>query len=199
MTVAARRRSGPIRALFVLEFVLIAVGVPLAGVAYVNGRHALANVGFLVLGAGAMIGGLETMITRRIHMTPEHGHGHLYQGLAAGGVGLSFVALGFGLALFGYTGAAGAERAFFALLLRRPGLVLLPVGLFLFGGGLAVVIGATQGRRSGLLRVIAILDRAPGVVLLLMGTAALAVGALELLSPALFDGIVRDVTGVTSP
>jgi hypothetical protein len=55
-----------IRLLAVLEIVLIALGLALTGSGYWRQVYWLANAGILALGAGTAIGGLETMLTRRI-------------------------------------------------------------------------------------------------------------------------------------
>lgn len=185
------------RILLVLEIALIGIGVPLAGLAYWQARYALANLGFLILGAGALLGGVETMITRRIRMRGRPGYTAFYRGVAAFGIGLTFVAIGGALALFGWLGSAGREERFLDLVFQRPSAALLPAGALLFGTGLMTVGGENRGKVTGIERVIAIGDKAPGILLLLMSVVVLGVGLVELLMPATFDDVVRQVTGLS--
>ena len=115
-TAAGERRL--IRLLTLLQIALIALGLGLAAVGYWRLHYTLANIGGLVLSAGALIGGVETMLTRRLHFTGEHGISSFYRRLGAVGIGLSFAATGLGLLLFGGLGAAGQEKRLIEMLLR---------------------------------------------------------------------------------
>jgi hypothetical protein len=188
-----------VRWLIAAEIILIALGVGLTGLGYWQARYPVANAGALTLGLGAVIGGLETIISRRIHFTDQSGWSTAYGGLAAAGWGLTFVAMGAIFLLFGATRSAGREEIYLNLIVHRPSVALLPLGFFLFGTGMAGIIGPMEGRLTGLERLISILNRAPAVILLAMSLAALGVGGLEFALPAAFDRLFEALTGVKPP
>jgi hypothetical protein len=152
---------------------------------------ALMNAGVALVGAVAGLIGLEAIVMRRIAFGTRSST-RTYTGLAAIAQGLMFELLAaffIGMALLSQFGGG---RDFYLGLVRRPGWVLIVIGGALLLGALTAGLGPEEGKRGG--RFAKTLDLLfarllPGVILLLLGAAALGLGALEIVAPAVFDAL----------
>jgi len=154
-------------------------------------------LGLLGLGGSAMwIGGLAVKERRLLFMrggTVRREHRYvIYEGLAAIPYGLTYLEGGASLAVAAmFFFAGGSLERLRSMMLARPSLALLPAGFMLASYGLGFVIGFVRRAGSAWQRVLGMLLDAParlgGLILIAWGLAALAVGATEALSPAIFN------------
>lgn len=170
------------------------------------GRPRLAALGVIGLGLGALWIGLLAMRERRLmflrggSMTLRAYRYFIYEGRAAVAYGLAWVTGGVSLiapaALF--LGGTSLERMR-EVVLARPGLALIPVGgLFLFVGA-GFLIGFVHRGGSLGQRAFAVLIDAParlgGLILVAWAGVLLTIGAVEALSPELFNRWFESVFG----
>jgi hypothetical protein len=177
-----------------LYYALIFLGV--AGVAASHFGGAVVPKNFFhfgvgLFGIGLALGGLESVLQRRVGFRmAEDGYSD-YDGLPALIVGLMTLAIGAAIVVAAYLLAEGRWPATVEALLRRPGPVLAAAG-FLFAGTGALFL-VNPGGRSGLVWTVFV--RLPkvliGLVLLVAGFGGIALGAWEFVQPQAFDRFAR--------
>ncbi len=161
----------------------------------------VADAGVLLLAAAGVAGGGATAALRRVVVVSPATYRLVlltFTGPAAVFAGAAFVVLGLaagaaGLLHLSGTSAAGLK----SLLASRPGLALAPAGLALLSHGLAFLVGFPEGRDAARgaawNALLSIPARLGGAVLVLLGAAALGIGAWELAAPDAFDGLVASL------
>ena len=181
------------RPLALLEYAAVIVGI----IAVIAGRFfALAkgvHLGIFLIGAGIALGGLESVVTRRLGFRPADDSGEVYAGAPAVIVGLMALTVGSGIVAAAYVLDAGQWDVTVRELTRRPAPVLIAAGLLVTGIGVLMMLNP-RGRR-GLLWTL--LVRAPrtllGVVLVAAGLTGIGLGAWEWREPSAFDRFVRNL------
>jgi hypothetical protein len=162
----------------------------------------LADAGLLLLAAAGITAGGVTLAlrrlvflarTRRFVLRVWTGPGAVFAGVGLIVVGLMAGAVG--VLHWAGTSAAGLK----ALVVSRPGLLLAPAGAAFSCQGLALLIGFPEARdpRGGGLwnALLSVPGRLGGLILLVLGAGALALGSWEILSPAAFDRAVASLAG----
>jgi hypothetical protein len=79
---------------------------------------------------------------------------------------------------------------FFRLLIRRPGALLLACGVFILTAAVIVSVGYVEQKETTRFAYILDLLTSPllgGVILIVIGVAAIGLGLLEVFAPDLFD------------
>ena len=154
----------------------------------------LLQVGLGLIGFGLIASGGEAMVTRRF-VLQRWGFGNpAYRGLGAVFNGIVFVWIGLALIAVALVLFTGEEQALVRATIRRPGFALLNLSFLALaasGTELANAIDARRGSAAGwFLRALSALPQSiPGLVLLLLALALLALGLLEIVSPATFDAL----------
>jgi hypothetical protein len=149
------------------------------------------HFGVGLIGVGIGLGGLESVLQRRVAFRVSEDGYQDYDGLPALIVGLMALLVGAAIVAAAYLLAEGRWQATIEALLRRPGALLIAAG-FLVGGAGALFL-VNPGGRQGLAWTL--LVRAPrvllGLVLLVAGFGGMALGAWEFVQPAAFDRFLR--------
>jgi hypothetical protein len=155
------------------------------------------DAGIMILAAAGVSAGAATAALRRVVVPAPTRRLVLltFTGPAAVCSGVALAILGLTAGAVGILHATGTSAAGLkALVIARPGLVLAPAGATLLSHGLSYVVGFPEGRDPKGGRFWNALLSAParlgGLILVVLGVAALALGAWELASPAAFDRLV---------
>jgi len=144
------------------------------------------HFGIGVIGAGIALGGLESILTRRVGFRLHEDSGEDYSGFPAVIVGLMALLVGAVVIGSAYLHAEGHWHKVVNDLARHPGPALVASGLFFAGAGTLVMFGG--GDSPLLVRVLKFLL---GAALLLAGLGVVALGAWEFVQPQAFDRFVR--------
>jgi hypothetical protein len=160
----------------------------------------LADAGLIFLGAAGIAAGGVTATLRRVVVAWPAPRLVIrtFTGPGAAFSGSAVVILGLAAVLAGLAHLVGTSPAAMkALVVSRPGVALAPAGAALLSNGLAFLIGFPEGRDPNLgptwNALLSIPARLGGLILLLLGGAALALGAWELLAPEAFDRLVASL------
>src|SRR6185295_12354085 len=111
------------------------------------------NLGVFVVGAGLAIGGIDSLVTRRMIFRPSDEAYENYAGTPAVIVGLMVLAVGAGMIGAAYLLDNDQWRSTLSYLMRRPAPVLALAGLFLIGIGVLMLLNP-QGRSSWVWRIL---------------------------------------------
>lgn len=178
-------------ALLVLSFALMYAGVQL-------GLPALINLGGFSIGAFALVGGVQAIITKRLGFETRQrnfGPRELYTGLAAQLWGVLFIA--FAILVFILVGIAwiypGGAEAFWANFLGQTwgwGIILLGIGLTLVVNGIIRLMAGSAGYYKG---VADLVERISGVIPLLIGLGLAALGFLLIIAPGPLTSLAKQV------
>ena len=179
------------RLLTFLEYCAIVVGIIAMAAAKLFAIPKGFHLGLFLVGAGIALGGLESLATRRMSFRTASDAGANYAGAPAVIWGLMALLVGAAVIASAYLMDAGLWRSTVSYLTRRPGPVMAGLGLVVAGAG-ALLMFDRSGRR-GLWRTL--LVRVPktivGLVLVVVGLAAVGLGVWEWLNPKAFDRVAR--------
>ena len=146
-----------------------------------------------VIGAGIVLGGLESIFTGRGGFRWASDSGDAYAGAPSFVWGLMLLAVGGAVIAAAYLLADGSWSSVVGQLMRRPGPALIVAGLLLAGAGFLLLV--PRGRSGA---AWAVLVRIPktlaGIVLLNLGYVAVALGAWEWLDPRGFEQVTATFT-----
>jgi hypothetical protein len=193
------------RRIFALYLVapLAATGVALAGFHFA--RPAWLALGAAGLGAVALAVGLLAALERRLmffarSFMRRDARFVIYEGAAAVPFGLALASVGLcvlALVLAWMIGITPEQLR--EALLARPGLALVPIGLWFALTGLGLVTGFADRRGPVARRALHALNdlttRLAGVLVAAIGLALLAAGLVDAMSPALFDAAFHSLAG----
>jgi hypothetical protein len=156
------------------------------------GRPALIGPGLLLFAVGVFAAGADAILRRHsIDRSRSTTARQTFTGPAAMLDGLALVVFAFGLAVVGLSFSLAAQARLSALVLERPGLVLVPLGAMISALSTARVIGAREWGGSPWRVLAALPERFAAVILLLLGLVLIGTGVFELTSPAAFDDLLR--------
>jgi hypothetical protein len=180
-----------VRLIAFIEYAAVVIGV----IAMIAGRFFALRKGFefgvFMAGAGIALGGLEGLFTRRMGFRSSEDAYHDYAGVPAVIVGLMALFTGAAIVASAYLLADGHWHSTAGYLTRRPGPVLITAGLFVIGIGVLMVLNP-RGRRGWAWRLFIYLPRSLlGLILIVGGAAALALGAWEWLDPRAFNDFLN--------
>jgi hypothetical protein len=152
----------------------------------------LTTAGICCLGAVSVWIGIVVMLTRRIVLPSRYDRraNETYVGIAAIAQGIQLVLLGVFLAVVAVLAHFDLGAPLFRLLIRRPGALLLACGVFILAAAVIVSVGYAEQKETT--RFAYILDLLSsrllgGVILVVIGVAAIGLGLLEVFAPDLFD------------
>lgn len=178
--------------LAILAIVVALVGALLLFLGQRLALDILTYAGFGVIGVVAILFGLQAAITRQMLQTSRYSRHatETYVGIAAIAQGIILIMIGLlfiGLALVAYLNSG---RELFLHFVRHPGLILLIIGLFLMMTAISALVGTVEEKEGGRFEVFLNLLASrllPGLILLVLAAAAIALGLLEISSPQIFD------------
>jgi hypothetical protein len=146
-----------------------------------------------VIGAGIVLGGLESVFTGRGGFRWASDSGDIYAGAPALVWGLMLLTVGGAVIAAAYLLADGSWGSVVNQLMRRPGPALIVAGLLLAGAGFLLLVPPARSSVAWMLFV-----RTPkmlvGIVLLNLGYVAVVLGAWEWLDPRGFEQVAATFT-----
>ena len=145
--------------------------------------------GMVLFGSAVFLIGMEAAITRRIVLGRRR-YNETYVGLAAYAQGVQFMMIGTFLILVSFLAYFDTGRDMFLQLVRRPWPVLLIFGIYCLMQAV-IAIGGYEEERQGTRWIVTVnlfISRLlPGMILIVIGLGAVALGLLDLTAPAVFD------------
>lgn len=149
------------------------------------------NLGVFVAGAGLALGGLDSLVTRRMVFRPSDEVYENYAGTPALIVGLMVLAVGAGMIAAAYLLDQDRWHLTVNYLMRRPAPLLALGGLFLIGVGVLMMLNP-QGRSSWVWRILVYFPRSlAGLVVIAAGLALIGIGVWEWLEPQAAHAFIR--------
>jgi len=151
----------------------------------------LTNLGIACFGLASIAIGWEAILTRYFRLgSRRRGTRTTYTGLAAILHGIQFNLLGLFFLGLGIFTDFTAWRQVFLQFVRRPGLLLILIGVLLIMQSIIAFSGSVEDRLGE--RWVVILNTflsriLPGIILLVLGVGALGLGMFEFLAPVAFD------------
>lgn len=150
-------------------------------------------------GTGLVSGALEIVLTQRGQTLEGVGRWYRQWGFALYPWAFVFLFFGGMLVAFGAARLLGLEASLSSYLTRRPGSVLIAAGLVMAGSGAATVIGPRSWSESGWDLLLRLPSRFAGLLLAVMGIAALFLGLFEAIHPSGFDQWLEATLGPFNP
>jgi len=148
------------------------------------------HLGLFMVGAGFALGGLESLATRRMSFRFATHSGEGYDGTPAVIWGLMALAIGSVLIASAYLMEEGVWRPTVNGLMRRPGPALATAGLFAIAAGALLMF--YRGKRGAWRTILIRIPKAlAGLLLIVAGVIALALGVLEWLDPQAYARMIR--------
>jgi hypothetical protein len=137
------------------------------------------NLGVFVAGAGFAVGGIDSLVTRRMVFRPSDEAYENYAGTPAVIVGLMVLVIGAGMIGAAYLLDNEQWHSTLNYLMRRPAPLLATGGLFLVGLGVLMMLNP-QGRSSWVWRILVYFPRSLiGLVVIAAGLAVIGLGVWE--------------------
>jgi hypothetical protein len=184
----------------ILEIVLIAGGILMAGGGARLHIPFFINVGIMLAACGCIIGGIDTIKSPYFSTTVgEEGTGskyYTYSGLSAVMWGICMLVTGVGLLAFAAIRLLGIGSAAFDYLKQHPGIIFLGGGLCLVSYSLHEVLGAHEENRLSWTMLHSIPARIFFLVLIVAGVALLLLGLLEMVSPAVYHELIQHISNL---
>jgi len=171
---------------------LIVVGILCIGGSDRFSLPLLLQAGLALIGLGLIVGGGEAMVTRHFVMSRRGFADENYRGWGAVLNGIIWLWIGVALIGFALVLWAGAEQSFVDATIRRPGVALINLSFLLLAVSGITFLGSVESqlgpKANWFVKLFSALLRSiPALILLLLALAFLALGLLEVVSPATFD------------
>jgi len=182
-----------VRLLAFIEFAAVIIGI----IAVIAGQYFALPKGFylgvFLIGAGIALGGLESVVTRRMCFRASEDGYEAYAGAPSLIVGLMALLIGTGVIAAAYLLADGHWHSSVQTLTRRPAPLLIAAGLLLIGFGVLMMLNP-QGRRGLAWTLLVRVPRSLlGFILVIAGLAGIGLGGWEWLAPSAFDHFVTNL------
>ena len=171
------------------QFVVFAAGMACAYFGDKYSTPILLYGGISLFGITALLIGVEAMITRRIVLGRRR-YNETYVGLPAMAQGYQFMFIGMFFIGVSFLAYFNTGRDLFLQLIQRPWPVLLTFGVYCLLQSV-IAIGSYEEAKQGT-RWIVMLNLLtsrllPGIILIVIGLGAVALGLIDLTAPAVFD------------
>ena len=154
------------------------------------------NLGVFVAGAGFALGGIDSLVTRRMVFRSSDEVYENYAGLPAIIVGLMVLAVGAAMIGAAYLLDNDQWNSTYSFLMRRPAPLYAVGGLFLLGFGVLMMLNP-QGRHGWLWRIFLYFPRVLlGILVVAAGLAVIALAAWDWLEPGAFSRALRRLSAL---
>ena len=174
-----------------LEYCAIVVGIIAMAAAKLFAIPKGFHLGLFLVGAGIALGGLESLVTRQMSFRTSSEAGENYAGAPAVIWGCMALLVGAAVIASAYLMDAGLWRTTVNYLTRRPGPVMAGLGLVVAGAGALLVFNRSGRRGVWWMLLVRVPKTMVGLVLVVVGRAAVGLGVWEWLDPKAFDRIAR--------
>lgn len=149
------------------------------------------NLGVAVAGVGFALGGIDSLVTRRMVFRPSDDVYENYSGAPAVIVGMMVLAVGGAMIVSAYLLDNDQWHSTLSYLMRRPAPLLAAGGLFLVGFGVLMLLNP-QGRSGWVWRILVYFPRSlVGLVVIAGGFAVIGLGVWEWLEPQGYRAFVK--------
>ena len=156
------------------------------------------NLGIFVAGAGFAVGGIDSLVTRRMVFRPSDEAYENYAGTPAVIVGLMVLVAGAGMIAAAYLLDNEQWHATVNYLTRRPAPLIAVGGLFLVGIGVLMLLNP-QGRSSWVWRIFVYFPRLlVGVLVIAAGLGVVGLAAWDWFEPGAFTRASRQLSALLS-
>lgn len=178
-----------------LELTFLGLGVLGFALGVWTSRPVMLQAGLFFVAVSLLLSGLDALVMRRLGFW----HGAKtdsvpYAGQIARFWGVVYILVAVWLFAAVISTFLGRQTAVVTLLLRRPGILLISLGLVFLsmaGANLFEMAEPPESEQSAVSRVLQLVfsSALPGVILLILGIGMLGLGLLELVLPATFDSL----------
>lgn len=187
------------RILSFIEYSAIVVGIIAMIVGQFFGLRNGFHLGIFLVGAGIALGGLESVSSHQPAFFQSDASREAYVGTPAVIWGIMLLVIGATVIAAAYLLHDGLWQSTLSTLRRRPGPLLGGGGLIAACLGILLMLNP-RGRRGAWWTLLVRIPKALlGLVLLLGGLAAIALGAWEWFDPRGYERIVRDMQAQLDP
>lgn len=160
------------------------------------------NFGVGIIGIGAILLGMEEILSRYGSYATsgqDSTQSEAFRGIVAIMSGLSFLIAGFGAIIYSAISFLGWNEAALGFIKNRPSSLLLFGGLFTAFFAFTLMIGSEEDKRSTAAVIKNIPKKLFGILLQAASGALLVLGAIEVISPVAFDGIIQQALNSIRP
>ncbi|MBN1121106.1 MAG: hypothetical protein JXJ17_08510 [Anaerolineae bacterium] len=172
-----------------LELILVIGGIVIMAAGWRLSILLVLNIGLLIVGLGLIVGAAGTIVERRVSFSDsEVGRTDSYSGVGAIAWGVVFGLLGVGIVTLGIVRLIGAGGYVTFCIRERPGIGLILGGLLLAIFGFPSLIGSHEEGGDFLRFWGSVPRRIFGVLIVVVGLAAIALGVIEIARPDVFNG-----------
>lgn len=179
------------RILGFLEFGAIVLGIVALIAGQFFGLPKGFNLGIFLVGAGVALGGLESVVARRIGFRLSGDGGDAYDGAPAVVWGLMVLMIGAAIVAFAYVRAEGMMRPALEFLVRNPLLLVGAAGFLLAGIGALLVLNPRRRSHWAWRVFVRLPQLLAGTLLILAGLGVIGGGIWQRLDPRGFDQAVK--------
>jgi hypothetical protein len=172
-----------------IELIAVIGGIAIMAAGWKLSVLLLLNIGLLIAGLGLITGAVGTIIEQRVSFSDsEVSRTDTPSRIGAVAWGIFFGLLGLGITALGIVRLLGIGGYVTFCIRERPGIRLLLGGLLLATFGFPSVIGSHEESGDFLRFLGSVPRRIFGVVIVVVGLAAIALGVIEIARPDVFDG-----------
>lgn len=184
------------RTVALLQYVALVIGSVGMVAGSFFGLAKFFNLGIFVAGAGFALGGIDSLVTRRMVFRSSDEVYENYAGMPAVIVGLMVLTVGAALIGAAYLLDNDQWSSTYNYLLRRPAPLIAAGGLFLMGIGLLMMLNP-QGRTGWAWRILVYFPRfLIGVLVVAAGLALIGLAGWEWLEPGAFSRALRRLSAL---
>ncbi len=176
----------------ILELAIFLIGVLFLFLGQRFSLPVLTYASFSLMGATAIVIGLEAIIRRRIVLGTRYNRydERTYVGVAAIAQGILFIFMGLFFIGVAYAAYLNSGRNVFLHFVRHPGLPFIAIGLFCLTTAIVAMIGSVEdkeGPRWVVLLGLFTSRLLPGLILVAIAVGAIGLGLFEMTAPQAFD------------
>ena len=183
------------RLLTFLEYAAIIVGA----IAIYAGQHYVlvkgVHLGILLIGAGLAVGGIESLYSRRMSLRFSEDAAEGYSGFPALVWGTMLLLVGAALIGWAYLLDIGLWPRAERLVKQNPAIVYIVAGLFLAGFSVLLFTDTNANRKLWQTLVLRVPRVIIAVIVLMSGISVMAAGAWQIVDPAGYAQVERQVRG----
>ncbi len=177
------------KTLSTIELIAVIGGIVIMAAGWKLSVLLFLNIGLLIVGVGLIAGAVGTIIERRVSFSDsEQSKTDTTSGIGAAAWGVFFGLLGVGIIALGVIRLMGVGGYVTFCIRERPGIGLILGGLLLAVFGFPSVTGSHEEGGDFLRFLGSVPRRIFGVLIVVVGLAAIALGVVEIARPDVFNG-----------
>ncbi len=170
------------------------ISIILAIIAYILKSNSFSDIAIFSFSITSLLIGLDAILSKKIIMPSRYSRklSETYIGIAAIAQGITFLILAVFLFYLNYLILTNTGQNFFNLIIKRPGAVLIIIGIYISSYSIIAFVGYKEQKQTT--KFVYYLDLIasrllPGIILLLWGLGFTVLGIIEISNPTYFDSI----------